>query len=99
MDTKILDTDSSKNETQGENPLESSVSEFVSKMDTKCIQVVSKTYPEDKLSKDKLSKENIYTENNPSEYDCFSLDSVNINKELSTLSTKVIPVTWEGRES
>lgn len=99
MDTKILDMDLNKKETQEGNPLESSVSGFVSKMDTKCIQVVSKTYPEDKLSKDKLSKENIYTENNPSEYDCFSLDSVNINKDLSTVSTKVIPITWEGRES
>ena len=72
------------------------------KMETECIQDGNNLYTEVKLSKDKLSevsRVNIYTDNNPSVNDCVPLHSVNINKDLSTLSTgysKPIPIRREG---
>lgn len=90
-------------ESRGSDALYTECIQDDTKMYTECKQDGNIPYTEVNISKDKLSKVNrvnIYTDNNLSVNDCFPIHSVNINKELSTLSTrKVIPVVWERRES
>jgi len=87
-----------KNGIYNQKPLELAVSEDVDNLYTDCIQDDDIPYTEVKLSKDKLSKVNIYTTNNPSVYDCSSLHSVDIYKELSTNPQydRPIPIRKEG---
>ena len=90
-----------KNGVYFEKPLNKPVSEDDNKLYTECIQDDNKTYTEDKLSKDRLSEDKVGEVNidiglNPSVYDCFPSNSVELNKELSTLYTKPIPIRREG---
>lgn len=88
-----------KNGVYSEKSSDKPVTEDDTNLYTECIQDGNIPYTEVKLSKDRLSEvseENINTVLNPSVYDCIPSHSVNINKELSTLYTKPIPIRREG---